>query len=113
MIRLSPASRVKAVMRRTSSDMERTALPQCSGYTFMYVECGEEALAEIAKAIAARLGLGAPQSWSAEQAITAWGWNMAVFSLGSNSRVRGKAATDLGWSPTRRSVTTWIANELT
>jgi hypothetical protein len=33
--------------------------------------------------------------------------------LGSNSRVRGKAAADLGWSPTRRSVTTWIANELT
>jgi nucleoside-diphosphate-sugar epimerase len=81
--------------------------------TFMYVESGEEALGEISKAIAARLGLGAPQSWSAEQAIAAWGWNMAVFSLGSNSRVRGKAAADLGWSPTRRSVTTWIANELT
>ena len=81
--------------------------------TFMYVESGEEALAEISKAIAARLGLGAPQSWSAEQAIAAWGWNMAVFSLGSNSRVRGKAAADLGWSPTQRSVTRWIASELT
>src|SRR5262249_50634287 len=51
------------------------------------------------KAIAARLGLGAPQSWSAEQAIAAWGWNMAVFSL--------------GWLPTQRSVTRWIASELT
>jgi nucleoside-diphosphate-sugar epimerase len=81
--------------------------------TFMYVESGEEALAEISKAIAARLGLGAPQSWSAEQAIPAWGWNMAVFSLGSNSRVRGKAAADLGWSPTQRSITRWIADELT
>ena len=79
----------------------------------MYVESGEKALAEIAKAIAARLGLGAPQSWFAEQAIAAWGWNMAVFSLGSNSRVRGKAAVDLGWSPIQRSVTRWIANELT
>jgi hypothetical protein len=29
------------------------SLPQCSGYTFMYVESGEEALAETAKAIAA------------------------------------------------------------
>ena len=55
------------------ADMERTALSQCSGYTFTYVESGEVALAEIAKAIAARLGLGAPQSWSAEQAIAAWG----------------------------------------
>ena len=81
------------------ADMERTALSQCSGYTFTYVESGEVALAEIAKAIAARLGLGAPQSWSAEQAIAAWGWNMAVFSL--------------GWLPTQRSVTRWIASELT
>jgi hypothetical protein len=37
---------------------------------------------------------------------------MAVFSLGSNSRVRGKAAAALGWSPTQRSVTRWIADEL-
>jgi hypothetical protein len=71
--------------------MERTALPQCIGYTFVYVESGGVALAEIAKAIAARLRLGAPQSWFAEQAIAVWGWNMAVFSL--------------GWLPTQRSVT--------
>src|SRR5205807_10531837 len=58
--------------------------------TFMYVESGEEALGEIVRAIAARLGLGAAQSWAAEEAIAAWGRNMAVFSLGSNSRVRGK-----------------------
>jgi len=89
------------------------AIAKSPAGTFMYVESGEEALAEISKAIAARLGLGAPQSWSAEQAIAAWGWNMAVFSLGSNSRVRGKAAADLGWSPTQRSVTRWIADELT
>jgi nucleoside-diphosphate-sugar epimerase len=80
--------------------------------TFMYVESGEEALGEIVRAIAARLGLGAAQSWSAEEAIAAWGRNMAVFSLGSNSRIRGKAAADLGWSPRRRSVTQWIADEL-
>src|SRR5262249_10870884 len=28
-----------------------------------------------------KLALAAPQSWSAEQAIAAWGWNMAGFSL--------------------------------
>jgi len=84
-----------------------------SAHRHIHVRREEEALAEISKAIAARLGLGAPQSWSAEQAIAAWGWNMAVFSLGSNSRVRGKAAADLGWSPTQRSVTRWIADELT
>src|SRR5215468_9822001 len=89
------------------------AIAKAPAGTFMYVESGEEALAEISKAIATRLGLGAAQSWSAEQAIAAWGRNMAVFSLGSNSRVRGKAAADLGWSPTQRSVTRWIADELT
>ena len=89
------------------------AIAKAPGGTFIYVESGEEAVGEISKAIAARLGLGPAQPWSAEQAIAAWGRNMAVFSLGSNSRVRGKAAADLGWSPTRRSVTRWIAEELT
>jgi nucleoside-diphosphate-sugar epimerase len=88
------------------------AITKAPAGTFMYVESGEEALGEIVRAIAARLGLGPAQSWSAEQAIAAWGRNMAVFSLGSNSRVRGKAAADLGWSPTQRSVASWIANEL-
>jgi nucleoside-diphosphate-sugar epimerase len=89
------------------------ALAKTRGGTFIYVESGEEVICEIAKAVAARLGLGAPRSWSAEEAIAAWGWNMAVFSLGSNSRVRGKAALELGWSPTQRSITHWIANEMT
>jgi nucleoside-diphosphate-sugar epimerase len=88
------------------------ALAKARAGTFMYVESGEEALLEIAKTIAARLDLGAPQSWAAEDAIAAWGRNMATFSLGSNSRVRGKAAVELGWSPTRRSVTEWIATEM-
>jgi hypothetical protein len=71
----------------------------------MYVESGEQALGEIAGAIAIRLGLGTAQPWSADEAIAAWGRNLAALSLGSNSRVRGSAAVQLGWSPTRRSVT--------
>ncbi len=78
----------------------------------MYVESGEEALGEIAQAIAARLGLGTAQGWSADGAIAAWGRNLAVLSLGSNSRVRGKAAIELGWSPAQRSVTQWISKEM-
>jgi nucleoside-diphosphate-sugar epimerase len=88
------------------------ALAKAPAGAFLYVESGEEALGNIADAIAARLGLGAAQSWSAEEAIAAWGRNLAVLSLGSNSRVRGKAAAALGWLPTRRSVTDWIANEM-
>jgi nucleoside-diphosphate-sugar epimerase len=88
------------------------ALAKAPAGTFMYVESGEAALGEIASAIAARLDLGAAQPWSAEAAIAAWGRNLAVLSLGSNSRVRGRTAAELGWSPTRRSVTDWIANEM-
>ena len=88
------------------------ALAKAPAGAFMYVESGEEGLGEIARAIAVRLGLGAPQSWSAEEAIAAWGRNMAVFSLGSNSRVRGKTAAELGWSATARSITHWIANAM-
>lgn len=85
------------------------ALAKAPPGAFMFVESGEELLGNIAAAIAARLGLGAPQSWSAEEAIAAWGRNLASFSLGSNSRVQGKAAAELGWSPTHRSITQWIA----
>ena len=88
------------------------ALAKSPAGTFMYVESGEEALGAIAEAIAARLGLGAPQPWSAAEAIAFWGRNLAVLSLGSNSRVRGEAAAALGWLPARRSVTQWIADEL-
>ena len=88
------------------------ALAKAPSGTFIYVESGEEALGQIAKAIAAQLGFGAPQSWNADDAIAAWGRNMAVFSLGSNSRVRGKIAAEFGWSPARRSVTRWIAEDL-
>jgi nucleoside-diphosphate-sugar epimerase len=88
------------------------ALAAAPARTFMFVESGEESLGAIANAIAAKLGLGAAQSWTADEAIAAWGRNMAVFSLGSNSRVRGQAATALGWSPKHRSITGWIGEEL-
>jgi len=88
------------------------ALTKAPAGSFFYVESGEEALGEIVKAIAAKLDLGPAQSWSAEDAIACWGRNMAVYSLGSNSRVRSKAAAALGWWPTQRSITDWIAAEL-
>ncbi len=88
------------------------AIAKAPAGSFIYVEIGEEGLSEIANAIAAKLGLGAAQSFTADEAIAAWGRNMAVYSLGSNSRVRGKAAAALGWVPQNRSITNWIADEL-
>lgn len=89
------------------------AVAKAPAGSFMYVESGEEALGEVVKAIATRLHLGSAQSWPAAQAIEAWGREKATFSLGSNSRVRGKAAVELlGWAPEHRSITDWIARDL-
>jgi nucleoside-diphosphate-sugar epimerase len=89
------------------------AIAKAPAGSFIYVENGEEALGEIAQAIAKRLGLGPAQPWPAEQAFAAWGREKATFSLGSNSRVRGKLARELlGWKPKHRSITEWIAREL-
>jgi nucleoside-diphosphate-sugar epimerase len=86
------------------------AIAKAPAGSFIYAESGEESLGAIAGAIAGRLKLGAAQSWSAAEAIAAWGRNMAVYSLGSNSRVRGKAAAALGWKPKHRSITNWITD---
>ena len=89
------------------------AIAKAPAGSFLYVENGEEALGEVVQAIATRFGLPPAQSWPAEEAIAFWGREKAVFSLGSNSRVRGKAAVErLGWAPKYRSITDWIASEL-
>jgi nucleoside-diphosphate-sugar epimerase len=89
------------------------AIMKAPAGSFIYVESGEEALGKVVEAIAVKFGLGTAQSWPAEAAIEAWGREKATFSLGSNSRVRGTAATEiLGWAPRHRSITEWIASEL-
>ncbi|APR80719.1 Nucleoside-diphosphate-sugar epimerase [Minicystis rosea] len=89
------------------------ALTNAPAGSFLYVESGEAALGDVVRAIAGRLGLGEAQAWSAEEAVAHWGREMAVFALGSNSRVRGQRAVEqLGWSPRRRSITDWIKQEL-
>lgn len=90
----------------------RLALEQAPAGSFMFVESGEEALGAIAAAIAQKLGLGAARSLPSDEAVAIFGRNMATYSLGSNSRVRGKAAAALGWRPAHTSVTDWIAREL-
>jgi nucleoside-diphosphate-sugar epimerase len=78
--------------------------------SFLYVESGEESLGAIVRAIGAKLGLPAA-SWSQEEASAAWGRELAVFALGSNSRVRGERAAKLGWRPQRRSIISFLGSE--
>jgi nucleoside-diphosphate-sugar epimerase len=89
------------------------ALKRASAGTFLYVESGEAALGEVVRAIAARLDLGEARPWRPEEAVAEWGREMAVFALGSNSRVRGRLAVEqYGWKPRHRSITDWIASDL-
>lgn len=81
--------------------------------TFYFVESGEASFVDMSTAIAKALKLAATQSWPLKDAEAEWGYEMANYGLGSNSRVRGKNARELlGWVPKRTSVTDWILNEM-
>ncbi|MEL1090130.1 NAD-dependent epimerase/dehydratase family protein [Pseudomonas sp. OB66] len=81
--------------------------------TFYFVESGEASFIDMTTAMAEALNLGKPQDWPLQDAEAEWGYEMANYGLGSNSRVRGKHARDLlGWKPKRTSVVEWIRNEM-
>jgi nucleoside-diphosphate-sugar epimerase len=81
--------------------------------TFYFVESGEASFSDMTTAMAQALDLGEPQDWPLKDAEAEWGYEMANYGLGSNSRVRGKHAREvLGWAPKRTSVVEWIRNEM-
>jgi nucleoside-diphosphate-sugar epimerase len=89
------------------------ALEKAPAGSFYYVENGEASFGNLVRAIGKALGLGEAQSWPAKNAVAKWGRELAVFALGSNSRVRAaKARKELGWAPQRRSVLEWVEDEL-
>ncbi|MGN8276450.1 NAD-dependent epimerase/dehydratase family protein [Pseudomonas sp. SMN5] len=81
--------------------------------TFYFVESGEASFIDMTTAMARSLNLGQPQDWPLADAEAEWGYEMANYGLGSNSRVRGKHARELlGWTPKRTSVVEWILHEM-
>lgn len=81
--------------------------------TFYFVESGEASFIDMTTAMAAALNLGQAQDWPLKDAEAEWGYEMANYGLGSNSRVRGKHARELlGWAPKRTSVVEWIRHEM-
>jgi len=81
--------------------------------TFYFVESGEASFIDMTTAMARALNLGQPQDWPLADAEAEWGYEMANYGLGSNSRVRGKHARELlGWEPKRTSVVEWILHEM-
>ncbi|KQU45954.1 hypothetical protein ASG84_11415 [Rhodococcus sp. Leaf278] len=66
---------------------------------FYFVETGEASFHDMAVAIAHRFELSGVRSLTLDEAADEWPYNMAAFSLGSNSRVRGtRARAELGWT---------------
>lgn len=95
------------------ADLYVLALEKTPAGMFYFVEAGEASFRAMSEAIAKALGLGAPQDWPLEAAIAEWGYEMASYGLGSNSRVRGtRARTLLGWQPHRPAVLDWIARDM-
>ena len=91
----------------------RLALEKSPAGTFYFVESGEAQFRDMTTAMAKALGLRGPEDWPLEEAIEEWGYEMASYGLGSNSRVRSKRTRELlGWQPKRTSVIEWIENEM-
>lgn len=89
------------------------ALEKTPAGTFYFVESGEASFGDMSNAMAQALGLGQARDWPLKDAEAEWGYEMANYGLGSNSRVRGNNARQLlGWTPKRTSVLDWIRNDM-
>ena len=88
------------------ADLYVKALTGAPAGAFYYVENGEASMAEICAAISRMLGFGGKTaSMTQAEAIEAYGEGPALYSFGSNSRVRAVRARDeLAWSPSRASL---------
>jgi nucleoside-diphosphate-sugar epimerase len=94
-------------------ELYRLALEKTPAGTFYFVESGEASFRDMTTAIAHAMKLGPAQDWPLKDAEQEWGYEMANYGLGSNSRVRGERARRLlGWEPRRSSVLEWIEGEM-
>jgi len=96
-----------------SCSLYALALERAPAGAFYFAENGESSYAEMAQAIADRLGLEQIEQLDEAAAIALWGVNKARYSLGSNSRVRAvRARAELAWQPKHGSAVRWIAQDM-
>jgi len=87
------------------TDLYRRAIEREKPGGFYYAENGEASLLEIARDIARHSQIAGPQEISVEAATEIWGRSAALYSLGSNSRVRSdRAREELDWAPRNSSI---------
>lgn len=107
------ANRWATVHVADMADLYWRALEKGAGGAFYFAASGESSFAEIAEAIARRLGLGAARSLNMDEAAAAYGEMAARYLLGSESRVRSeRAPLELDWRPQYHSVTNWIEQDM-
>jgi nucleoside-diphosphate-sugar epimerase len=76
---------------------------------FYFAENGEAAFSDVAEAISRRFSIPNIEHLNAEDAVKRWGAARALFTFGSNSRVRAvRARKELDWRPVHVSVQNWI-----
>lgn len=89
------------------------ALAKAAPGGFYFAENGEASFRDVTAAIARRLGMAGPQDWPVDNAIAKLGKGRAVYSLGSNARVRGRRSrAELGWQPRGIALIPWIEREM-
>ena len=94
------------------ADLYLLAIEKAPAGTFAFVENGESSFRSMADAIGEALDLGPARSMAPNEAVARWGRELAVFALGSNSRVRGRRARELGWNPGHASAVAWLRDAL-
>jgi hypothetical protein len=82
---------------------------QAPAGSFYFAENGEAAFSDIAEAISRRFSIPQIEHLHADDAVKRWGAARALFTFGSNSRVRSvRAKKELDWRPIHVSVQNWI-----
>ena len=77
--------------------------------SFYFAENGEAAFSEVAEAISRRFSIPHIEHLNVDDAVKRWGAARALFTFGSNSRVRSvRAKKELDWRPVHASVQNWI-----
>jgi nucleoside-diphosphate-sugar epimerase len=88
------------------------AAEQAPAGAFYFAENGEAAFSDVAQAISRRFSIPHIEHLNADVAVKRWGAARALFTFGSNSRVRSvRAKKELNWRPVHVSVQNWILSE--
>jgi nucleoside-diphosphate-sugar epimerase len=88
------------------------AAEQAPPGAFYFAENGEASFSDVAQAISRRFSIPHIEHLNADVAVKRWGAARALFTFGSNSRVRSvRAKKELNWRPVHVSVLNWILSE--